>query len=267
MNVYDIISKIKEISQNPNDKKNYIAKTIMTNLNYINSFSLNKLAELSLTSPSSVTRFCKDLELDGYGGLRVVCEIYLTEKEQNRKVIFNNDDNFSQKLLHEITDVLTQNNNIIENSCYDIISKLVFETKTVVLVSTDATHNMSREFSQKMTTIGIPPVFIENNQQLEYFVKHSDDNFVFFFVCYGTDNTLISFANEIKNHKGKVVFITINSNINYRHNFDCVINIKDKDHPLWFNKSSSLFSLLFVFQNIFTTIVSSDKKRFMKFFE
>ncbi|AXK51398.1 MurR/RpiR family transcriptional regulator [Spiroplasma alleghenense] len=267
MNVYNIISKIKEISQNKNDKKNYIALTVMQNMNQISSFSLNKLAELALTSPSSVTRFCKELDLDGFGGLRVVCEIYLSEKEQNRKVIFNNDDNFSKKLLKEIKDVLDQNDNLISTDYYSAISQLIFDTKTVVLVSMDDTQNMAKEFSQKMTSIGIPPVFIDNQQQLEYFVRHSDEKFVFFFVCYGTNEFILDNANKVKSQGGKVIFISINSSINYRDNFDCVINIKDKDHPLWFNKCSSLFSLLFIFQNIFTNIVSSDKKRFMKFFE
>lgn len=131
---------IKENVNELNETDYHIYRYIRNNPSEITELSINKLAVICNTSRTSVLRFAQKLGLSGYSELKFIVKNDL----QNRVKISN-------ETIKEVYEDYT--NSIKELMLYDNneVSKLIYRSSRIFLVSSGATENhVAEEFKQML---------------------------------------------------------------------------------------------------------------------
>ncbi|AJM72213.1 MurR/RpiR family transcriptional regulator [Mycoplasma yeatsii] len=266
MNVTNVIFRLKELAKEPETNIGLTSKTILDNMNLVANFNISKVAQITYTSPATITRFCqKYLNLSGFSELQTLIRVYLSEEQLNsdpKKHTKKNEFNYD-----EITSAINLTDSLIDMDEVDKIVEGIFKTKTVCIVSQDSSISyIASDLYEKMSLIGIPPIVIKQQETLEYYSKISDENWLFIVISHFGENAMVrKMIEQIHKNGSFVALVSMNNTSAFSKVADCWIKYAPTDQdPLQKIKYSSMFSLLYVTQVLFTSIVKKDKKRFEK---
>ncbi|UKS53721.1 MurR/RpiR family transcriptional regulator [Mycoplasma feriruminatoris] len=267
MDVTKLILKLDQLSKEKTSTIGVTSRVILNNIELITNSTISKVAQLTFTSPATITRFCqKYLDISGFSELQTLLRVYLNQQEEQIKNT-SLDKNKKITKFDEINNAIIATDALIDINEVDKLVRAIYNTKTVALISYDNSVNHAvTELAEKMNLIGIPPVIINQQEDLDYFTKISDSAWVFIVVSHFAENNLTFQAiSQLKKNGSRIGLISMNKANKYSSVCDYWVKYAvSDDDPLQKIKHSANFSLLYVVQVIFNRILTNDPKRFEK---
>ncbi|WP_434323801.1 MurR/RpiR family transcriptional regulator [Mycoplasma capricolum subsp. capricolum] len=265
MDAKKVIFKLDQLAKERGTTIGNISKVILNNLELITNLTIYKVADLCFVSPSTITRVCqKYLDISGFSELQILIRVYLNEQEKQDK---DEKEGKKNSKFTEIKDAINVTDALIDIAEVDKIIRTLYSTKTVALISYDnSVKHAVAELAEKMNLIGIPPVIINQQTDLDYFTKISDLNWLFIVISHFAENTTtFQSISQLKKNGSKIALISMNKQNKYSSVCDYWVKYAvSDDDPLQKIKHSANFSLLYVVQVLFNRILKNDKQRFAK---
>lgn len=125
----DVIRKIKNISEDENHRFNFIAKYIMQNIVSIPEITITQLAKATYSSPSTINRFTKFLELSGYKELIHIIKYfnYTIAEPSKKNQINSQENNFYYSYYNQVLQEIEQTFSFFssqENIVTEVVEKI-----------------------------------------------------------------------------------------------------------------------------------------------
>ena len=218
-----IIILLSLINSEVHDSNNYkIAKYILENLNDLEDCTITELAKRCYVSNSSVSRFCRDIGLKDYNGLKnQIAKYQISHESAIHKFHYNgsHDENSLTNYIDEIVSNLELlKNSISQKEIQDLVMD-IHRYKHVAAFGYLQSENVALDLQYDLqTSRKIIFTCLQFANQIEY-MKNSDENHLI--IIFSESGTYFKrafsrshiFKNNI--HKPKIYLITANQNIHH----------------------------------------------------
>lgn len=253
--ILSLISNIAKHSDNVSYQN--VAKFILENLETISKFSIFDIAKKTSTSPSTITRFCKHIGLDGFKQLGTIIAleskfISYEKSDTNPK----RDNNNGEKLFDVITSSLNESIVGIENNI-ERLKKFFNNKKRIFLFGKGGNIFLIHLFLDWITRIDYNGYFSSDvDQQLAYsnLVKEED---IVLIVSYSLSSGF--YEKLFKNIKSKnVLIITKNVNSPLLSGNEIVFKIGNNE-SLIKKRHNGEITTLFLLKIIFNSLLEGNE--------
>lgn len=146
----DIVN-IQQVIQNkyPNlsSKEKDIARFLLSNSKNIMNINISKLADLTYTSPSTITRFSKKIGCDNFVDLKI--KLHSTDKlevEEKKE---------KQSVFEYYSDVINQTEEITDINDIEAVIQLIKEARKIFVLGVGSSGLTAMEFSQRLLRMGL----------------------------------------------------------------------------------------------------------------
>lgn len=257
----DVIRKIKNISKDKNHRFNFIAKYITEHIEDIPEITITALAKATYSSPSTINRFTKSLNLSGYKELIHIIKYFnytMVETEQLK----NEHNSFYQKYHFQILEGIQKTFNFFSLQ-ENIVEELVKKIKTapqINIFAVGGTFNIAKDFQEILLRLGFNIVAANNIHKGYFLTKQSKEDTLNIFISYsGETQDLITLAKICKENNSQVIAISKKSNNALSKISDLNLNISSND-PIdrvisLTNRISLIFYLdMIIYKILFTNL-------------
>lgn len=184
-----------------NDGDMLIYNYIMKNSQKIPYMTIRELADAVYVSTSTIMRFCKKLDYEGYSEFRVQFKIYLEENKENRPI----------EDVSEIINYFDSINNSEFEKNIASVSEVVRQSKQVIFVGVGTSGILGKYGARYFSNIGKFSHYIDD-PFYPNFGEVYDDAVVIMLSVSGETKQTINLANHFLEHKCKLVSITNSAN-------------------------------------------------------
>lgn len=219
------------------DLEKGIAQYILDHKDMIVDMKITDLAEITYTSPSTISRFCKKIGEKSYNDFRIhfassIIGEYKSKIDYNRPFL-NNDSkpNVVNKLseVYKETIEITKSflNDELLSNVYDLLSK----KQIIDVYGVGSSYITALNFEQKMmsTPYYVNLRHIPQDQSIQAAFSNKDT--VAIIISYsGEEQEIKSIVNYIKQGKGKIIAITSIQDSYLRKNADYCLSICSKEN-------------------------------------
>lgn len=146
----DIVN-IQQVIQNkyPNlsSKEKDIARFLLSNNKNIMNINISKLADLTYTSPATITRFSKKIGCDNFVDLKI--KLHSTDKlevEEKKE---------KQSVFEYYSDVINQTEEITDIKDIEAVIQLIKEARKIFVLGVGSSGLTAMEFSQRLLRMGL----------------------------------------------------------------------------------------------------------------
>ena len=217
-----VLLKLREYRALPyseNEVRNYILK----NSKKVIAMSVQELAKNSYSSPATVIRLCKRLDLKGYGQLKIELASELKAFENmNINVIdhttFKKNDSIAD-IVNKITDMsiksIEETNLLLDQEVLLSVAKMIMKADIIDLYGAGASNNIAFDAGYKFMRIGknVACLHLIDRQRIQ--AINSDANHFAIIISYsGETPEIIEIANILS--KNNVPSVSITSSIQNR---------------------------------------------------
>ncbi|WP_339023144.1 MurR/RpiR family transcriptional regulator [Spiroplasma endosymbiont of Crioceris asparagi] len=245
---YDLINKIHVISVDKNHKHNYIANKIL-NDKKVNEFNnIEAMAKYLNTSPSTLSRFAKEIGLDSYKNIHLLVEEIWDEKTSQLDINLTNDPTSVTTIANLYYETIAMTEKILNGSFKDVenICFSILNAKKIVFFAVGGTYLICLDLSNKLNRLGFNTIALNDFNNVYYHLKNLEKNDILFLISYsGKTAEVIKTAKECKNsQQAKIIAIT-NKKPNLLTDLaDINLKVESLD-PLI--RNSSIFSRISIF--------------------
>ena len=216
-----ILQKLEYMSTVTSNEK-VVAKYLISHQLEINKISINDIAKMTYTSPSTTVRLAKKLGYDGWKELKreIVDELkYINDHYQNidPNFPFHKEDNetiISKNIGNLMSDSLYDTMNLLDIEILNKALKLLNNADTIYVYGITNAIAVAYDFKYAMRTISKKVEIVENLDEFPYTVSYTTKKDVSLFISYSGENKeLLKFANHLhRTHKPVISITSIGEN-------------------------------------------------------
>ncbi|AOG60680.1 hypothetical protein SHELI_v1c07310 [Spiroplasma helicoides] len=248
---HNLIKKLEIISSsNENSVKKLLANFFLSNLDRINNLSIAEVSEKCFCSKSSIVKFAKELNLNGYKELISVLtwehSIFKTlkSKKTNLKYNFN--------FFNNIQENIDQLKNYNFETFLEISTYLKDKKPRVFLFGKGPNIHINTIFNNYLIKLGYSVFHSSDFDVQEKYVNNVEEGDVCFVLSYsGLTSSITKIFEIAKSKNAKVVLATSNSNTEMFNDSDFTFLIKNNEEVLVNQRNSIISFNILVMQIIY----------------
>jgi DNA-binding MurR/RpiR family transcriptional regulator len=217
----------------------YLAKSLLEQINHIESFSLDSVAEACNVAPSTINRFCKRIGFKNFSNLRNSVAVPLgTSFHENHNSDLSTPMFFKQ--LNENIEMIDH----IPTSQIDQIAKQIKQSRRIVILGFEKNQIQAMELQKRLFLLGkLCECDTNLFKQIDALSDLSDEDMI---ITISIQGNILSkhfpIIEKIKTAKGKKLLITFSSELVHLNIFDEIIQCGRIE-----NSSVSSYTLLRLF--------------------
>lgn len=145
--IVNIQQVIQNMYPNLSSKEKDIARFLLSNSKNIMNINISKLADLTYTSPSTITRFSKKIGCDNFVDLKI--KLHSTDKlevEEKKE---------KQSVFEYYSDVINQTEEITDINDIEAVIQLIKEARKIFVLGVGSSGLTAMEFSQRLLRMGL----------------------------------------------------------------------------------------------------------------
>lgn len=145
--IVNIQQVIQNMYPNLSSKEKDIARFLLSNGKNIMNINISKLADLTYTSPSTITRFSKKIGCDNFVDLKI--KLHSTDKlevEEKKE---------KQSVFEYYSDVINQTEEITDINDIEAVIQLIKEARKIFVLGVGSSGLTAMEFSQRLLRMGL----------------------------------------------------------------------------------------------------------------
>ena len=256
----EIIIKLEKIV-NEKSKYNLIAKYILDNIDQIQDITLQKIANETYTSISTITRMCQTIGLSGFNELKYL----LKQKNQINKYELKN-----IKVMQDYKMQLDNTYELLTSTInYDdllITANLIYNAKNVYLIGIGGSKVNLIDFGKKILRLGINVVNEIDIHYQEVNIRNAKKNDVIIFNTYsGMSSEILKLINISKVNDAKKIIISQNEEL--KDYADIFILIPKTENLIRGFSITSRLSVMMILDFIYIEIIKNNEENFNKILE
>lgn len=228
-----------EIMQNLNDLELLLYRYIMKNIEKVIYMRIRELADEAHVSTTTILRFCKKVNCEGYSEFKVKLKIYV-EKHENNKV--NNDTSI-------IIDFFKKLDNSELNDKLDVLCELIKEANTVIFIGSGTSGVLCKYAARYFSSIGKFAMYIDD----PYFprnYKAYEDSVIIAISVSGETSPIIDHISNLKREKCTIVSITNSENCTISKISDLNISYYVQQEKLGISDITTQIPVLYIIESI-----------------
>ncbi|MBE4703776.1 MurR/RpiR family transcriptional regulator [Spiroplasma platyhelix] len=258
----DIIREIKKISLNNKHRFYFIAKYIIDHITEIPKITITDLAKVTFSSPSTINRFTKSLDLSGYKELVHIIKYFnYTLVDSDKLAKQDSESNILYQRYHDVLNSIQDTFNLFvaqEDLATQVVSKLR-NAKRINIFAVGGTYNLARDFQEKLLRMGFNAVSSNNFHDGYFLVKQTNKDTVNMFISYsGETKDLIKLASICKENNSQVVTISKKSNNTLGRLADFKLEISSNDPIVRIVSLTNRLALIFCLDMILYKLLFTD---------
>lgn len=195
-----------------------IAHTILTNLDKIPTISINDLADLCYTSPSTISRFCKDMNCKNFANFKheiaIALEYSKNElhlKEEDVYMISKNPEYLVDKIYNETIESLKMGQETINIHDIDKICEMLYQAQKVQMIGYQFNKIISNDFQIKMLKLQkFIYAFVERGEDFQRLDINDENTLVIIMTVRARKKLIDSLVKKIKENHPRILMITLN---------------------------------------------------------
>lgn len=256
-----IIEKLQDKSSFTESEK-CIADYIIKNKNQVQRLTAKELAKETLTSKSSIVRFCKKLGVSGFQELKkhIYTEIVLEVKEtKNHKLLMiDNKSTYSDYLqsvdfLYQF--VVNRMHGQLNHNVMKRIMNRLNKMERIDFYSSGLGHSIGEATAHKYSALGIESMAYSSiNEAFWVTNKNNQKTAAFVISLSGKDPSVIHIAKSLKRYGIYVIGIVGHSSKEMKEHCDEVVPMIEGKIPTGMEHMAIVLSLNYIFDLIFTSL-------------
>ena len=220
-----------------NDTNIIIAKKLINNIDKVKDMNLERFSELCACSPSTATRFFREIGLKNFTNVKAILEM--------PSEVYKYED-FSQEGYYEkIINGLMVTRNNLSNDIIERSIKLIKDAKRVIIFGFENTLAITLEFQCRMMMKGKYVEVLPISSVDEEVLKLTNKDLAIFISFKGNYFTIEDNQNMVSEMKGKTILITENEKNEFTKYFDLILLCGD--NSLY---GEGMYSLLYILNTL-----------------
>lgn len=195
-----------------------IAHTILTNLDKIPTISINDLADLCYTSPSTISRFCKDMNCKNFVNFKheiaIALELSKNElhlKEEDVQMISKKPEYLVDKIYNETIESLKMGQETLNIHDIDKICEMLYQAQKVQMIGYQFNKIISNDFQIKMLKLQkFIYAFVERGEDFQRLDINDENTLVIIMTVRARKKLIDSLVKKIKENHPRILMITLN---------------------------------------------------------
>jgi DNA-binding MurR/RpiR family transcriptional regulator len=242
----DIVNVILSKFDTFSDSNQQIAKVILRNTNKIPNYKITELANESKVSISTISKFCKVIDLEGFDELRFMIK---------HRSTLNNIANDNKLLLT----LSTTHSNVI--SKINTVAKILNSKSKLYIFAKSNSANIAFDFYYKIRKLRSDIIFERDTPLIDDAISKIDSGVVIL-VSNSANNYICGVAEKLhKNNKINIISITNNNNSKLnRFSNICLTGIPFEMDPIikQYLPFNAKYSLMYILDLIFYTYFQAN---------
>lgn len=191
-----------EIVKTYNDLDRTVYNYVINNIHKVTLMRIRDLSEFTHVSTTSILRFCKKNECNGFSEFKYKLKQYITQQEEIQLYHYND--------VHEHIDFLKKAQSEHFNQAITDICQVIATTQNVLLIGIGTSGIMAEYGARFFSTLGMLSHFINDPYMPVY--NYDRESTVILISNSGETTELINIAQAFKKSPSKVVSITNTAN-------------------------------------------------------
>jgi len=228
-----------EMIQNLNDLELLLYRYIMKNIEKVIYMRIRELADEAHVSTTTILRFCKKVNCEGYSEFKVKLKMHV-EKHESNKV--KNDTSI-------IIDFFKKLDNSELNKKLDILCDLIKETSNVIFIGSGTSGVLCKYAARYFSSIGKFAMYIDD----PYFPRNYkvyEDSVMIAISVSGETIAIIDHISNLKREKCTIVSITNSENCTISKISDLNISYYVQQEKLGISDITTQIPVLYIIESI-----------------
>ena len=228
-----------EMIQNLNDLELLLYRYIMKNIEKVIYMRIRELADEAHVSTTTILRFCKKVNCEGYSEFKVKLKMYV-EKHESNKV--KNDTSI-------IIDFFKKLDNSELNKKLDTLCDMIKETSNVIFIGSGTSGVLSKYAARYFSSIGKFAMYIDD----PYFPRNYkvyEDSVIIAISVSGETSPIIDHISNLKREKCTIVSITNSENCTISKISDLNISYYVQQEKLGISDITTQIPVLYIIESI-----------------
>lgn len=249
------------------EAENQVRKYILQNPKEILAMSIHELARKTYTSPATVVRLCKRLEVKGYNQLKIqlsseiksfdnlhleLLDTTTIQKDDKPETIIDKITNIAVESIEE-TRLLIDQNVLMEGV------KSIFECKVLDLYGVGASNVVAVDALYKFMRVGKIVACYQLNDRQKVQALNSDSSHTAIIFSYsGETKEMIEVANILRNNGVKIITVTSTTHSTLSQLADVSIHVSTRETVFRSGAMASRTSSLYIVDMLYALYCSMD---------
>ncbi|WP_026885778.1 MurR/RpiR family transcriptional regulator [Clostridium beijerinckii] len=228
-----------EIIQSLNDLELSLYRYIMKNIEKVVYMRIRELADEAHVSTTTILRFCKKLNCEGYSEFKVKLKLYLEENESTK---VNNDTSI-------IVDFFKKLDNSELDRKLNVLCDLIKKARNVVFIGTGTSGILCKYAARYFSSIGKFSMYIDD----PYFPRNYklyEDSIIIAMSVSGETRTVIDYISNIKRENTTLVSITNSENCTISKISDLNISYYVQQERLGISDITTQIPVLYIIESM-----------------
>lgn len=251
----ELIQKIQQEYPSFSHKEKLIADYLLQNATEIKNINIADLAELTESSPATITRFSKKVGVENFVDLKMKINSHVGEtNEQESELLIANE------ILKYYSEVIEETNKLTNKKYLEEVIKLISSANRIYILGIGNSGLTAKEFSYRLLRMGLTSsAILDSHIMLMQGAILDEKDLIIAVSSSGETAEIIASLELAKNNKVKIVALTsfINSSI---------AKISDVTLLSYYSKFinnerfvNSQFALIYII-DIITTLLMENKE-------
>lgn len=255
----NLLIKLKNLTLSECNIYQPIAKFVFQHYQEIKKINISTLALKTNSSPATITRFCKYLELSGYKELVLILN---QEETSGAEVGFlvNN-----LQLQTKINEIILETAYLMDEHNLDkLVKDITNKPQKVILIGYGDSGIFLRMFASRLLRLGINVTFFSQVEDMGVAsILVDSETVVLALSVSGTTKIVLDFINLCKKGNAKIYSIT-------KYDENPLKKISDINFSLSFDSENALitktprYGIIFIFDLIFEKIISVNPEKYVQ---
>lgn len=228
-----------EIIQSLNDLELSLYRYIMKNAEKVIYMRIRELADEAHVSTTTILRFCKKVDCDGYSEFKIKLKMHI-QRNENDKI---NDD------TSMIVDFFKKLDNSELDRKLNVVCDLMKEARNVILIGTGTSGVLCKYAARYFSSIGKFAMYIDD----PYFPRNYklyEDSVIIAISVSGETHTVIDLISNLKRENSSVVSITNSENCTVAKISDLNIAYYVQREKIGISDITTQIPVLYIIENI-----------------
>lgn len=234
--------------------------------------SIQELANLSYTSPSTIVRFCKKVGCNGYREFQQALVFEMALQQRNAQIAMTavNEGDSTEEIVRKVTvknmESLEASMRLVDPVLIDHCVDLIEKARVVNLWGIGSSLLVAKDFQHKLLRIDKPCNLCEDwHSQLLYAMNMEPGDLGIAITYSGQTREVIECARVAK-HRGATVIAITRSGVDSQiiHTADCVLEVASTELVFRSSAASSRITQLNMIDILFATYASRNYERTVK---
>lgn len=211
----------------PGEPYYVLAQYFLYHFDQLKELNIYDVADACYVSRSGIRRFCQSIGFDNFSDLKAASDEW--KRHCNYFIGYSARPNYKHYLSQSVAEMMQEINRLATDSVLDKLSERIYQSRNVVLFTSDFSGMTAREFQQSMVVMRKLVLIVTDAQDVPGYLRRLTPDDMLLTIS-ATGNFATVMEPMIQQSKAHKVLITVNRDRHFWSVYDSVLYLSEKDN-------------------------------------